>query len=217
MKQLSERSPLERMIQEQLVERGIRDERVLRAMRQIPRDQFFPAEIRAHAYADRACPIGHGQSISQPYMVALMSQHLEVAAGHRVLEIGTGSGYQTAILAHLAGEVYTMERLKPLLDEAFERLLSMGLRNLHFRYADGSKGWPEKAPFDRILIAAGAPELPRAFLLSQLSEGGLAVLPVGPQDQQTLVQVRRTGEDLASTELCACRFVKLIGEGGWAE
>src|SRR5207237_20430 len=145
------------------------------------------------ACADRAAPIGHGQTISQPYIVALMSQSLEIEAGSKVLEIGTGSGYHTAILAKLAGGVYSIERVKPLLDVAFERLYSLNLRNVHFRHGDGTRGWSEQAPFDRILIAAGAPHLPQALLLSHLAEGGLAVLPVGLQDEQMLVQVCRRG------------------------
>lgn len=216
--QLKELSPLERMIQQQVVERGIRDERVLDALRRIPRDLFFPEAGRKAAYADRAAPIGHGQSISQPYMVALMTQKLDVHSTHKVLELGTGSGYQTAVLAHLAscGEVYSVERVKPLLDAAFERVLSLGLRNAHFRFGDGTIGWPETAPFDRILITAGAPELPRELLLSQLKDGGVAVLPMGPHEEQMLVEVRREKGQLRTTDLgCPCRFVKLIGREGW--
>jgi protein-L-isoaspartate(D-aspartate) O-methyltransferase len=213
--QLADWSPLERMIQQQVVERGIRDERVLEALRGVPRDRFFSEEAQSEAYADRAAPIGLGQSISQPYIVALMTHHLDVHPGHKVLELGTGSGYQTAILGRLAGEVYSIERLKPLLDEAFERVLSLGIRNVHFRHGDGTLGWPEQAPFDRILIAAGAPVLPKALLQAQLKEGGVAVLPVGPQDEQMLVEVRKHGSDLITTDVCPCRFVKLIGEEGW--
>ena len=149
-------------------------------------------------------------------MVALMTERLDVHADHRVLEIGTGSGYQTAVLAKLAGEVWSVERVKPLLDEAFERLLDMGNRNVHFRYADGTLGWPEAAPFDRILIAAGAPKLPAELLLNQLADGGVAVLPIGPHDEQMLIEVRRKGNDLETTDVCPCRFVKLIGKEGWA-
>jgi protein-L-isoaspartate(D-aspartate) O-methyltransferase len=217
MKQLSQTSPQERMIQQQLIERGISDTRVLEAMRSVPRDAFFPADIREHAYSDRAAPIGHGQTISQPYIVALMTQRLALQPSHRVLEIGTGSGYQTAILCRLAKEVYSIERVKPLLDEAFERLLSRNYRNVHFRFGDGTRGWPEQAPFDRILIAAGAPDLPKSLLLRQLADGGVAVLPVGPIERQVLVEVRRRGEQLHSTEIINCKFVKLLGEGGWKE
>jgi protein-L-isoaspartate(D-aspartate) O-methyltransferase len=217
VKQLTEPSPLERMIQQQVVQRGIRDERVLNALRSVPRENFFLRESRGDAYADRAAPIGHGQMISQPYMVALMTWRLDAHPQHKVLELGTGSGYQTAILARLAGEVYSIERVKPLLDAAFERVLDLGLRNAHFRHGDGTAGWPEAGPFDRILITAGAPEVPRELLLSQLVEGGLAILPIGPEDEQMLVEVRRDGDTLKTAEICPCRFVKLIGQEGWKD
>jgi protein-L-isoaspartate(D-aspartate) O-methyltransferase len=208
-------TPLERMIQQQVVERGIRDARVIEALRSVPREKFFPQESQTEAYADRAAPIGLGQSISQPYIVALMTQHLDVQPEHRVLEIGTGSGYQTAILSRLAGAVYSIERLKPLLDSAFERVLSLGAHNVHFRFGDGTLGWPEEAPFDRVLIAAGAPTVPTELLRSQLKDGGIAILPVGPHDEQMLVEVRRRGDNLDTTDVCPCRFVKLIGREGW--
>jgi protein-L-isoaspartate(D-aspartate) O-methyltransferase len=200
------------MIRQQIMDRGITDERVLNAMRAIPREPFFPAELRESAYADRAAPIGHEQTISQPYIVALMSARLNLHPTDRVLEIGTGSGYQTAILAQLAGKVYTVERIKPLLDEAWERLMSMGFRNIHFRFGDGTRGWPEKGPFDRILIAAAALALPKRLLLEQLADGGEAVLPFGEEGNQMLVHVRREGSELRKTELCPCRFVGLVGE-----
>ena len=208
-------SPLERMIQEQIMDRGIRDERVLSALRSVPRDKFFPDDSRKHAFADRSTAIGHGQTISQPYMVALMTQRLEVQPKHRVLEVGTGSGYQTAVLSKLAGEVWTVERLKPLLDEAFERLMAMGFRNVHYRFGDGTLGWPQAAPFDRILITAGAPQLPRELLLNQLAEGGVAVVPIGPREEQMLVAIHRVGDKLKVTDIRSCRFVKLIGKEGW--
>jgi protein-L-isoaspartate(D-aspartate) O-methyltransferase len=208
-------SPMERMIQQQMIDRGIRDERLLAALRSVPREPFFPDDAREEAYADRATPIGHGQTISQPYMVALMTQRLDVRDGHRVLEIGTGSGYQTAILCKLAKEVWSIERVKPLLDEAFERLMTLNVRNVHFRYGDGTRGWPEAAPFDRILVAAGAPAMPKKLMLEQLVEGGVAVIPVGPFDEQMLQVVRREGDDLKVTDVCPCRFVKLIGDEGW--
>jgi protein-L-isoaspartate(D-aspartate) O-methyltransferase len=215
MQKVGELSPLERMIQQQVVERGIRDERVLEALRTVPRELFFEEESRHAAFADRAAPIGHGQMISQPYMVALMTQRLDLRPEHRVLELGTGSGYQCAILCRLAGDVYTVERVKPLLDVAFERVLGLGYRNVHFRHGDGTLGWPEAAPFDRIIVTAGAPELPRKLLSSQLKEGGVAVLPVGPQDDQMLVEVRREGRELNVIDVCPCRFVKLVGQEGW--
>ena len=217
MNKVSTSSSLEKMIRQQLIDRGIHDKSVLEAIRKVPREQFFPEDIREQAHADKAAPIGHGQTISQPYIVALMSQHLKVSKEHRVLEIGTGSGYQTAILSQLAGEVYTVERVKPLLDEAFERLMSLGYRNVHLHYGDGTMGWEQHGPYDRILITAGAPELPRTMLLNQLKDEGMAVLPVGPQDEQMLVEVQRSGRRLEMKEICACRFVKLIGEAGWKE
>src|SRR5947207_11500343 len=165
MKQLSHSTSLRKMIRKQLIVRGIHDKAVLEAIRKVPREQFFPDEIRDQAHADKAAPIGHGQTISQPYIVALMSQHLKVSKEQRVLEIGTGSGYQTAILSQLGGEVYTVERVKPLLDEAFERLMSLGYRNVHLHYGDGTMGWAQHGPYARILITAGAPDLPRALVL----------------------------------------------------
>jgi protein-L-isoaspartate(D-aspartate) O-methyltransferase len=217
MNQVGEISPQDLMIRQQIIERGIRDERVIEAMRAVLREKFFLADSRDTAYADRAAPIGHGQTISQPYMVALMTARLQVGPEHKVLEIGTGSGYQTAILCKLAREVYSVERVKPLLDEAFERLLSQDIRNVHFRFGDGTLGWPEAGPFDRVLIAAGAPKIPEALLKSQLADGGIAVLPVGPADQQTLVEVHRKGDLLETVDICACRFVKLIGSEGWSQ
>jgi protein-L-isoaspartate(D-aspartate) O-methyltransferase len=210
-------SALEEMLRLQVVERGITDERLLAALRAVPRQHFFPPGSRDNVYADRATPIGHGQTISQPYIVALMTLRLGVEPHHRVLEIGTGSGYQTAVLARLAAEVYTVERVKPLLDAAFERLLSLHLRNIHFRHADGTLGWPGlEGTFDRLLIAAGAPALPRQLLTTCLKPGGAAVLPVGPPDRQTLVHVTRDADDrLTTTDICPCRFVKLLGEEGW--
>ncbi|MGD0140501.1 MAG: protein-L-isoaspartate(D-aspartate) O-methyltransferase [Tepidisphaeraceae bacterium] len=220
MSQVGEMTPQElqeKMIRQQIIERGIANERVLAAMRAVPREKFFLADSREAAYADRAAPIGHGQTISQPYMVALMTLRLQVTDQSKVLEIGTGSGYQTAILCKLAREVYSIERVKPLLDEAFEKLLALDVRNVHFRFGDGTKGWPEAAPFDRILIAAGAPAVPEKLLKSQLADGGIAVLPVGPADEQMLVEVQRLGDKLVSNDICGCRFVKLIGDEGWAE
>jgi protein-L-isoaspartate(D-aspartate) O-methyltransferase len=208
---------LDRMIRQQITERGITNPRLLDAIRAVPRELFVPQDYKDQAFADRPSPFGFGQTISQPYMVALMTDRLDVQPTHKVLEIGTGSGYQTAILAHLAREVWSVERVKPLLDEAFERLMSLPLRNIRLRHGDGTTGWPEPAPFDRILIAAGAPELPRELLLSHLVDGGIAVLPVGPEDEQMLVEVRRRGDQLDTTDICPCRFVKLIGQHGWSD
>jgi len=213
----SEQSQLEMMIQRQVVDRGITDERVLGALRSVPRERFFEGASRNEAFADRAAPIGYGQTISQPYIVALMTERLEVAPAQTVLEIGTGSGYHTAVLAKLAKHVYSVERVKPLLDEAWERLMDLSIRNVSFRYGDGTLGWPEKAPFDRIIIAAGAPEVPRELLMNQLKDGGIAVFPVGPEDHQMLVAIHRRGDQLDSTDITPCRFVKLIGKGGWSD
>lgn len=205
------------MIQQQVIERGIRDERVIAALRAVPRERFFPAGSQQEAYAGRAAPIGHEQTISEPYIVALMSHRLDAHPNHKVLELGTGSGYQTAVLAKLAGQVFSIERVKPLLDEAFERVLDLGLRNVHFRHGDGTLGWPEEAPFDRIMITAAGPEIPKQLLLSQLKDGGIAILPAGADDDQMLVEIVRKGNELVTTDICPCRFVKLIGKEGWAE
>jgi len=210
-------TPMERMIRTQIIDRGISDPHVIDAIRRTPRDKFFPEAGRDEAFADRAAPIGHGQTISQPYMVALMTQRLELLPTHRVLEIGTGSGYQTAILSRLAKEVWTIERLKPLLDGAFERLMDLALRNIHFRHGDGTLGWKVAAPFDRILIAAGAPAVPENLLRDQLVDGGLAILPVGTEEEQMLVAVHRNGDKLIQTDICPCRFVKLVGSEGWKD
>jgi protein-L-isoaspartate(D-aspartate) O-methyltransferase len=210
-------SAAERMIHHQLIARGITDERVLEAMRSVPRESFVPPDVRDRAYDDNALPIGWGQTISQPYIVALMTQELQPQPGLKVLEIGTGSGYQAAVLAKLGMRVCTIERLKRLLDLTFDRLASLGIRHVHFRHGDGTRGWPEEAPFDRILITAGAPSMPADLLLSQLADGGVAVLPVGPMDAQMLLCIRRKGEELVRKDLCAVRFVKLVGEGAWED
>ena len=215
--QTSQLSLQERMIRQQIIAKGIDDPRVVEAMRAVSREAFFPSSSRDQAYADGAAAIGHGQTISQPYIVALMTQQLDVQPQHTVLEIGTGSGYQTAILARLAGEVFTVERVKPLLDIAFERLMTLAPRNVHFKHGDGTEGWPGMGPFDRILISAGAPDIPRALLLGQLKDGGVAVLPSGPLEAQMLVRVTRHGGELSVSEICACRFVKLIGAEGWRD
>jgi protein-L-isoaspartate(D-aspartate) O-methyltransferase len=210
--ELNDLSPQEQMIRCQIIDRGIVHPRVLAALRAVDREKFFPPDLRDAAFADRAAPIGHGQTISQPYIVALMTDRLDLSPRHKVLEIGAGSGYQTAILAKLAGQVYAVERIKPLLDQAWERLMDLGLRNVHFRHGDGAGGWPEEAPFDRLLIAAAARILPRQLLLEQLLDGGQAVLPVGDQREQMLLHIRRQGEQLIQTDLCPCRFVDLVGE-----
>lgn len=216
MSSISQQDEKERMIQSQIIRRGISDARVLEALRLVPRERFF-SDAAEKPFADRAAPIGFGQTISQPYMVALMSEKMELTGAERVLEIGTGSGYQTAILAKLAREVYTIERIKPLLDAAFERLMELGCRNVKFKLGDGTLGWTEAGPFDRILITASAPAIPKTLLNRQLKEGGLAILPVGTQQEQMLTAVRRRGERLEATDISLCRFVPLIGHEGWPE
>lgn len=202
------------MIDEQIVGRGVCDARVLDAIAATPRQEFVPADIRSRAFDDCALPIGHGQTISQPYIVALMTEALDVRSEHRVLEIGTGSGYQAAVLAKLAAEVFTVERIKPLLDEAFETLGRLGLKNVRLKHADGSLGWPERGPFDRIIVTAAAPDVP-AKLVDQLKEGGIIVLPTGTRDRQQLTKLTNRNGKLTPTALCDCRFVPLVGEAGW--
>lgn len=209
-------SAVRRMIDEQIVARGVHDARTLDALAAVPREAFVPADLRKRAFDDAALPIGHGQTISQPYIVALMTAALNVCPTDRVLEIGTGSGYQTAVLAKLAAEVCSVERVKPLLDEAFERLAALGLRNVRLRHADGSVGWPERGPFDRILVAAAAPDVPHQ-LTDQLIEGGVVVIPTGNRDQQKLLTLTKRKGVLVPQVLCDCRFVPLVGQAGWAE
>ena len=203
-----------RMVQAQLRDRGIRDLHVLRIMEAIPRHLFVDEVLEAKAYSDSALPIGASQTISQPYMVALMTQALDLTGEEKVLEIGTGSGYQTAILAELADRVFTIERIPEIGIAARDRLARMGYQNIVFRIADGSVGWREMAPFDRVLIAAGAPHVP-AFLSEQLRLGGIAVLPIGIGENQTLVQAVRTERGWTQKNLCACAFVPLIGKDAW--
>ncbi len=204
------------MIAEQLVARGIRDERVLMAMRRIPRERFVPPGQVANAYSDGALSIECQQTISQPYMVARMTELLALEPDCRVLEIGTGSGYQTAVLACLVARVCTIEWHLKLMTQAARRLDEMGLSNVSYRCGDGSLGWPEKAPFDGIIVTAGAPEVPEP-LAAQLAPGGRLVAPTGPVADQTLVLVRRTAGGLESDDVMKCRFVKLLGAAGWHE
>lgn len=208
----------EAMVQQQLVERGIQDERVLDAMRKVPREQFVPEIERDFAYGDGPLPIGAGQTISQPYIVALMTETLQLKGGERVLEIGTGSGYAAAILAEIAGEVFTVERVKELADQAAEVLAGQGYVNTHVLHGDGTLGWTEYAPYDAIVVTAGGPKVPEN-LKQQLAVGGRLVMPVGTsQSYQRLVQVvRRSPDRFDSTDLGGVRFVALVGEEGWQE
>ena len=204
-----------RMVDRQLRARGIRSEAVLNAMATVPRENFLPPGRSGEAYRDQALPISHGQTISQPYMVAVMTEALDLSPGARVLEIGTGSGYQTAVLAALAGVVWSIERIPGLLEEAAAVLDEMGFTNVHLRVGDGTLGWPEEGPFDAILVTAGSPGVPSA-LRSQLSpEGGRLVIPVGDRFIQDLVRVTRRGDAYEEERMLACRFVPLLGEEGW--
>lgn len=204
----------EQMVNEQLVPRGIRDQAVLDAMRCIPRERFVPPGHSGSAYADGALPIDCHQTISQPYMVARMTELLNLRRDRPVLEIGTGSGYQTAILACLASQVYTIEWHLKLLTQAADRLARLDLVNVSTRCGDGSLGWPEHAPFDAIIVTAGAPDVPPP-LCSQLAPDGRLVLPVGPEGDQTLVLVQRTPSGIQRSDVMKCRFVKLLGKAGW--
>ena len=202
------------MVEEQLKARGIHDAHVLRIMAALPRHLFVDPALDARAYSDHALPIGEEQTISQPFMVALMTQALDLTGDEKVLEIGTGSGYQTAVLAELADRVFTIERIASIAAAARERLVEMGYNNIVFRCADGSLGWKEMGPFDRILITAGAPRVP-LFVGEQLREGGVAVLPVGSDQEQALVRIVKTSKGLEKKVLTGCTFVPLIGRGGW--
>ena len=206
----------ERMVNEHLLARGIHDKAVVRAMREVPREAFLPPAMQRLAYEDGPLPIDAGQTISQPYIVALMVEALELQGTERVLEVGTGSGYAAAVLSRCAAEVYTVERIASLAENARSRLQELGYQNVTVHLGDGTLGWQEHAPYHGIVVTAGAPELPEA-LLGQLAPGGRLVIPVGPtQHLQTLVRVRREGEhDFRREELCPVRFVPLIGEQGW--
>jgi protein-L-isoaspartate(D-aspartate) O-methyltransferase len=203
-----------RMVEDQLKARGIHDTHVLRIMSAMPRHLFVDPALDARAYSDHALPIGEEQTISQPFMVALMTQALDLTGDEKILEIGTGSGYQTAILAELGDRVFTIERIASIATIARERLTAMGYTNIVFRSADGSLGWKEMAPFDRIVITAGAPRIPE-FVGQQLREGGVAVLPVGTDQEQALVRLVKTEKGLERSVLSGCTFVPLIGKGGW--
>jgi len=203
-----------RMVEEQIRRRGVRDERVLAAMEEVPRHLFIPKEIRHLAYEDGPLPIGEGQTISQPYIVAEMTAMLRLSGTEKVLEIGTGSGYQTAILARLCRELVTIERLPSLSADAQRRLATMGVGNVTFIVGDGSLGSPEHAPFDRILSAAASPSVPPPWL-SQLSEGGIIVLPMGGRYEQELTRVTRAGSRTETEALGGCRFVPLVGMYGF--
>ena len=188
---------------------GIMDTRVLSAIERVPREVFVPDALRPQAYANTALPISSGQTISQPYVVAYMTELLELGARMKVLEIGTGSGYQAAVLSRLCRRVYTIERHRSLLLEAEARFKALGLHNITTRYGDGSKGWPEQAPFDRIIVTAAAFEVPET-LRQQLADGGIMVLPVGDRHSQEIWRVRRSGDEFRTERLLPVRFVPLV-------
>ncbi len=202
------------MVDSQLIPRGINDNRVLAAMRRVPRHLFIDEPQWYRAYEDMALPVGEGQTISQPYMVAIMTQLLGLSGKENVLEIGTGSGYQAAVLAELSNQVYTIERIQSLSDHAREVIRTLGYENIHLRVGDGTLGWPESAPFDRILITAGAPEMPLP-LIEQLSEGGIIVAPVGDRFSQQLLKMTKRKGELSKEYLTPCVFVPLVGKYGW--
>ena len=202
------------MVEEQLVRRGITDPRVIDAMRRVPRHLFVEEALRDRAYGDRPLPIGEGQTISQPFIVAQMTSLLALSGTEKVLEVGTGSGYQTAVLSALARRVCSIERLPGLASRARSLVEGLGMTNVWIRVGNGTLGWPDEAPFDRILIAAGAPVVPPP-LLQQLAEGGRMVLPVGDLTGQTLTLVERGGGTTKTTEWGGCTFVKLVGKYAW--
>lgn len=205
----------ERMVLEQIEARGITDPAVLAAMRKVPRHLFVEEALHAQAYEDHPLPIGHGQTISQPYIVALMTSLLEVRPGMRILEIGTGSGYQAAVLAELGAEVYSVERLQPLYAAAFSRLTKMRCFKVRLKLDDGTLGWPEESPFQRILVTAGGPDVPRP-LLEQLDDPGILIIPMGSRKRdQELVRFVKKGGEIKKSNLGPVVFVDLVGTHGW--
>lgn len=203
------------MVREQLQAKGIHDERVLGAMARVPRHLFVEEALQAQAYSDNALPIGFGQTISQPFSVANMSQALEVVPGVKVLEIGTGSGYQAAVLAEMGAEVYSVERVRSLYLKALDRLTRLKYFQVQLKLDDGTLGWPEYSPYDRILVTAGGPGIPEP-LLHQLADKGMLVMPLGEKGQQQLVRVRKEGRCYYKRDLGSVRFVDLVGACGWS-
>lgn len=203
------------MVEKQLRSRGLRDERVLAAMALVPRHRFIPAEYHAEAYADHPIIIGEQQTISQPYMVAAMLEAASIQPGDRVLEVGTGSGYQAALLAELAAQVFTVERFVSLAQSAESRLKELGYPNVEVHLGDGTAGLPEAAPYDVIVVAAAAPRAPQP-LLDQLAEGGRLVIPLGDREEQVLYVIRKTAEGFDDRRLFGCKFVPLLGKYGFA-
>lgn len=206
----------ERMVEEQLIPRGIKNQKVLDAFFKVERHKFIPEELRRSAYGDFPLPIGEGQTISQPYIVALMTESLDLTAEEKVLEIGSGSGYQTAILAELAGEVYSIERFKILSEKAEATLNALNYKNIKMKTGDGTLGWPEEAPFDRIIITAASPRIPEP-LLEQLNEGGKLIIPLGEAFGQVLTLTEKKKGEITTTQICGCVFVPLVGKYGYKD
>ena len=202
------------MVEEQIVERGIKDDKLIAAMKKIPRHLFLEEALQNQAYSDHPLPIGEKQTISQPYMVALMTEALLLTGKEKVLEIGTGSGYQTAILAELSEKVFSVERIRSLAIRARKLLYELSYFNVEIKIFDGTFGWIEESPFDAIMVTAGSPDIPQP-LIDQLSIGGRLVIPVGDALVQDLFRVTKTGEGVKKEDLGGCRFVKLIGKYGW--
>ena len=205
-----------KMVEEQLVERGVKDLRVLEAMSRVPRHLFAQESLEHRSYGDTPLPIGENQTLSQPYIVGAMTEALGLKGEERVLEIGTGSGYQTAIIAELARQVFTIERLNNLSRKAQKLLEGLSYMNIVFKMFDGTYGWPDQAPFDAILITASAREIPES-LIKQLGEGGRLVAPIGEADKQKLVLLTKSGERISRQGLGDCKFVPLIGKYGWSQ
>lgn len=203
-----------KMVEEQIISREIKDPRVIAAMKKVPRHLFVEEALQSQAYSDHPLPIGEKQTISQPYMVALMTEALQLTGKERVLEIGAGSGYQTAILAELAERVFSIERIRPLAIRARQLIYELGYFNVEIKIFDGTYGWAEEGPFEAIMVTAGAPDIPQP-LLDQLTIGGRLVVPVGDAFVQDLIRITKTGEGIKREDLGGCRFVKLIGKHGW--
>jgi len=204
----------EKMVEEQLIARGVKDPRVLEAMRRVPRQLFVEEALRDRAHGDHPLPIGEGQTISQPFMVGKMTELLALRGSEKVLEIGTGSGYQAAVLAELSARVCTIERIPRLAQRARDLLERLGYANVWVRVANGTLGWPDEAPFDRILVAAGGPAVPPP-LFEQLAEGGRMVMPIGDETSQVLKVIEKQGGEMRITEHAGCVFVKLVGKYAW--
>lgn len=203
-----------KMVEEQIISRGIKDAKVISAMKKVPRHLFVEEALQNQAYSDYPLPIGEKQTISQPYMVALMTEALLLTGKERVLEIGTGSGYQTAILAELCEKVYSIERIRSLAIKARKLLYELGYFNVEIKISDGTIGWPEESPFDAIIVTAGAPDIPRP-LYDQLKVGGRLVIPIGNSFSQDLFRIIKKEDGMIKENLGGCRFVKLVGKYGW--